>query len=165
MSEDEEFLDEATYATPGHLVRRASQLHSRIFDDEFGDRITARQFAVMLAISRRPGVDQITLSNVVAVDRTTIGGMVARLVERGYVESVRDGRRKLLRVTGAGRQLLADLVPRIDNVTERLLAPLNERERATLLALLTKVVSVEDPMFPEYQNFLTDALDGGSPHH
>jgi DNA-binding MarR family transcriptional regulator len=155
---DERSLDEATYATPGHLVRRASQLHSRIFDEEFGDRITARQFAVMLAIARRPGIDQITLSSVVAVDRSTIGDMISRLSARGYVADERNGRRKLLRLTAAGRDLIAELVPLIDRVTERLLAPLDAQERTTLLELLAKVVAVDDPAFPNYQLYVADAL-------
>jgi DNA-binding MarR family transcriptional regulator len=144
----------ATYASPGHLVRRASQLHTQIFDEVFEGIVTPRQFAVMIALSRRPGVDQITLSSLVAIDRTTIGGMVSRLGARGYIHDVvdpADARRKLLWLTADGERLVEALVPRIDAVTDRLLAPLTRAERATFLALLAKVATVDDATFPGYR--------------
>jgi DNA-binding MarR family transcriptional regulator len=154
----------ATYASPGHLVRRASQLHTRIFDEVFQGVITPRQFAVMIALSRRPGIDQITLSNLVAIDRTTIGGMVSRLAGRGYVEDVidpADARRKLLRLTPDGNRVVEQLVPRIEVVTDRLLAPLTTSERVTFLELLAKVATVEDPTFPAYRSTVLSELTPG----
>ncbi|HEY1281327.1 MAG TPA: MarR family transcriptional regulator [Acidimicrobiales bacterium] len=144
----------ATYASPGHLVRRASQLHTQIFDEVYEGIVTPRQFAVLIALDRRPGIDQITLSNLVAIDRTTIGGMVSRLAARGYIHDIADpcdGRRKLLRLTPEGERLLETLVPRIGAVTDRLLAPLTPAERTTFLELLAKIATVEDSTFPGYR--------------
>jgi DNA-binding MarR family transcriptional regulator len=152
----------ATYASPGHLVRRASQLHKRIFDEVFGGVVTPRQFALLIALARSPGVDQITLANMVAVDRTTTGGMVTRLVARGYVADEpdpRDARRKLLELTAAGDELLDALVPLIDVVSDQLLAPLSPTERTTFLALLVKVATVDDPSFPTYRANVLAALE------
>jgi DNA-binding MarR family transcriptional regulator len=152
-----------TYATPGHLVRRASQIHKRIFDEEFKGLVTGRQFALLVALGGHSAIDQTTLANIVAVDRTTAGGMVGRLVSRGLVDVVddpSDARRKLLKLTPAGRRLLKKMTPRIDDVTNRLLAPLSESERATFIRLLIKVATVDDPTFPSYQESIRDALSG-----
>jgi MarR family transcriptional regulator, lower aerobic nicotinate degradation pathway regulator len=150
-----------TYATPGHLVRRASQIHKRIFDEEFKGLVTGRQFALLVALGGHSGIDQTTLANIVAVDRTTAGGMVGRLVARGYVEVIddpADARRKLLKLTGTGRRLLERMTPQIDVVSNRLLAPLSDSERATFIKLLIKVATVDDPTFPTYQENVRDEL-------
>jgi DNA-binding MarR family transcriptional regulator len=142
-----------TYATPGHLVRRAGQRHNRIFEEEFGGAITPRQFAAVVALGANPGIDQITLGNIVAIDRSTIGGMVERLTKRGLVSQVRDpsdGRKKVLELSPEGRAFLDRLTPKIDRVSARLLEPLTAAERRTFLALLAKVVLIDDPEFPDY---------------
>jgi DNA-binding MarR family transcriptional regulator len=157
-------LARASYASPGHLVRRASQIHNRIFDEVFGGVVTPRQFAVMIAVARRPGIDQISLSNLVAVDRTTVGGMVSRLVARGYLEDgmdPADGRRKLLWLAPAGKALLDELVPLIDVVTDQLLAPLTTDERGVFLELLAKIATIEDPGFPGYRAAVLAELGTG----
>ncbi|HLY83148.1 MAG TPA: MarR family winged helix-turn-helix transcriptional regulator [Acidimicrobiales bacterium] len=154
-----------SYATPGHLVRRTAQIHNRIFEEEFAGTITPRQFAVVVALSRQPAVDQITLSNLVAIDRTTIGGMIQRLTARGYVEHMRDpkdSRRKVLKLSAAGQRFLDKLAPKIDAVSERLLAPLTAQEQRVFLKLLSKVATVDDPHFPDYRPSILEALTATS---
>lgn len=153
-------MDFGIYSAPGHLLRRVSQIHDRVFEEEFGGRITPRQLALLITLDEHPGADQITLSSAIAVDRSTIGDMVSRLVERGLIERYRspeDGRRNVLRVSKAGRRLLNEFLPRISVVDDRLLEPLSERERATLMRLLWKLATMEDPAFPEYRAYALQA--------
>lgn len=156
--------DLPTYTAPGHLLRRACQLHDRFFEEEFEGVVTPRQFALLIALARSPGVDQITLSNQIAVDRSTIGDMVSRLINNGFIARVRDeedGRRKLLRLTPAGRKLVRTLLPRIDNVTQRLLEPLTDAERTLFVGVLEKLATAPDSAFPEYRSYAIAALNSG----
>jgi hypothetical protein len=65
---------------PGHLIRRLHQISFALFLEQakaFG--VTPVQYAALVAINDHPGIDQTTLCNIIAFDRTTIGGVVGRL--------------------------------------------------------------------------------------
>ncbi len=74
---------------PGHLIRRCLQLHHTMFADGVaGHTITVPQWAAIRALHEFPGIEQAKLSELVAYDRSTIGGLVDRL------EAKRAGRPK-----------------------------------------------------------------------
>jgi DNA-binding MarR family transcriptional regulator len=141
------------YTSPGHLVRRVQQIANAIFTEEVSDReLTPPQFALLVALHRSPGADQISLSREVGIDRSTVADVVGRLRARGLVSrarDVRDARRNTVRLTSQGITLVETLAPAVLNAQERLLAPLDDAERAELLRLLTKVVIAHDAHFEE----------------
>ncbi len=50
------------YVAPGHLIRRSQQIAGAIFFEEFeGYDVTPVQYAALIAIRDRPGMDQRTL--------------------------------------------------------------------------------------------------------
>ncbi len=68
---------------PGHLARRFQQIAVAVFLAEVEDAgfdLTPVQYAALAAISTNPGIDQVTLAGLIAYDRTTITGVVDRLV-------------------------------------------------------------------------------------
>jgi DNA-binding MarR family transcriptional regulator len=133
--------------TPGHLVRRAHQFHNTIFAQETsGLDITAPQFAALRALFEFPDIDQTTLSRIIAYDRATIGGLVERLEEKGLVKRAidkRDRRSRTLRLSAAGRALLARMRPMLVRVSERMLARLTPDESTQFLGLLERMMSAE----------------------
>jgi DNA-binding MarR family transcriptional regulator len=135
------------YRSAGHLVRRAHQIHDTIFAEETaGFDITSPQYAALRAVAEYPEIEQTALSDAIAYDRSTIGGLVDRLEAKGMLRrtiGTRDRRTKLLTLTPAGTELLRKLKSRVPRVQERILAPLSARERATFLALLERVVHLE----------------------
>jgi DNA-binding MarR family transcriptional regulator len=141
------------FTSPGHLVRRVQQIANAIFTEEVTDReLTPPQFALLVALHRSPGADQISLSREVGIDRSTVADVVGRLRARGLVSrsrDARDARRNTVRLTGQGTELVETLAPKVLNAQERLLAPLDGAERAELLRLLTKVVIAHDDRFEE----------------
>jgi DNA-binding MarR family transcriptional regulator len=71
---------------PGHLARRFQQIAVAVFLAEVGDAgfdLTPVQYAALATIKANPGLDQITLAGLIAYDRTTITGVVDRLVQKG----------------------------------------------------------------------------------
>ena len=134
--------------TPGHLVRRAHQLHNTIFAQETQGRdVTAPQFAALRALHEHPDIDQTTLSKIISFDRATIGGLVDRLESKALVRRMidkHDRRSRTLRLTAQGRAVLALLRPELERVSERMLAPLSPGEQRQLLDLLERLIAHED---------------------
>ncbi len=109
--------------------------------------ITPVQFAALATVARQPGVDQRTLARAIAFDTSTIGGVVDRLEKRGLMlrsASAHDKRVRLLSLTGDGSAVLSQIKPGMLRAQQRMLAPLSERERRTLMRLLKKVVDRDD---------------------
>lgn len=127
---------------PGHLVRRVHQVSTAHFAEECGGELTAVQYAALVAIGSHTDVDATRLSELIYFDRSTIGDVLDRIEAKGWIErrsSAQDRRVKLLALSAAGRATLHAVEPGIHRVQQRLLAPLNARERATFVRLLTKV--------------------------
>lgn len=138
------------YAKPGHLIRRCQQIAVSIFMDECrGFGITPIQYAVLAVLKTRPDIDQATLAALAALDRSTIGELVARLQERRLVDrrpDQRDRRSKVLRATPAGLRLLLRAEATVRRAQERMLAPLTAAERRTFVRLLGKLVDVNNTL-------------------
>src|SRR5215469_16625135 len=100
--------------------------------------VTSPQFAVLNALLREPGLDQQTLGSRVALDRSTVAEVVARLTERDLVRWRRDtadGRRKVIELTPRGEEVLQELIPRTHEMTRRLVRGLRPDEESDLLRL------------------------------
>jgi DNA-binding MarR family transcriptional regulator len=136
---------------PGHLLRRAQQLHAAVFADTVSEAdLTTPQFAVLTALRNGPEIDQVRLSQKLAIDRSTIADVANRLEERGLIKRKRDtkdARRNLLSLTAAGRALHDRTVPEVVQVGHKLIEPLSERDRKTLMRLLSKIIAAHDPFF------------------
>jgi DNA-binding MarR family transcriptional regulator len=138
------------YAAPGHLMRRSQQIAVAIFFEEMrGFDVTPVQYAALVAIQSHPGIDQRTLVDLIAIDRSTIGVMLRRLEERGLLARVtprHNQRIKQLFIAPAGRALLEAARGAIDKSQERILAPLSPRERATFMSLLARLVDINNSL-------------------
>jgi DNA-binding MarR family transcriptional regulator len=140
-------------AAPGHLLRRAQQLHAAVFAEVVSEaNLTTPQFAVLAALRQSPGIDQVRLSQRLAIDRSTIADVASRLEERGLIRrkrDVKDARRNVLSLTAAGRELHDRTAPEVLEVGERLVATLSKKDLETLLRCLTAIIAAHDPYFDE----------------
>jgi len=132
---------------PGHLARRFHQISTSLFDVEMrkiGIDITAVQYAALVAIRDTPSIDQATLAAIIVYDRTTIGGVVDRLVEKGLVDRVvseTDRRARVLTISDAGVQTIQRTEPAMKRAQKRLVGELDQAETEELLRLLNKIVA------------------------
>lgn len=132
--------------TPGHLARRFHQIAVAIFHAEAeaaGFDLTPVQYAALAKIADEPGLDQATLAGLIAQDRTTMGGVVDRLVEKALVArdiSKKDRRARELRLTEAGKRTLKQIAPAVAETQRVLLSGLTEKEAAQLMNLLGKAI-------------------------
>jgi len=132
---------------PGHLARRFQQIAVAVFLAEVesaGFDLTPVQYAALATISTNPAIDQITLAGLIAYDRTTITGVVDRLVQKDLVvreTSSRDRRARELTITDEGRKILRKITPAVEEAQRIMLRGLTEKEAADLMRLLRKAIA------------------------
>jgi DNA-binding MarR family transcriptional regulator len=132
---------------PGHLARRFQQIAVAVFLAEVGDAgfdLTPVQYAALAAVSMNPKIDQATLAGLIAYDRTTITGVVDRLVQKGLIArraSKRDRRARELDITDEGKRTLQAITPAVEEAQRSLLRGLNEKEAEQLMRLLRKAIA------------------------
>ena len=128
----------------GHLMRRAHQRHTAIFQDGVEAlQLTPTQFAALVKIRDLGEVSQNQLGRLTAMDPATIQGVIQRLDARKLIErqpDPKDRRCTLLTLTGEGSALITDAIARARRITEATLAPLSASERQAFLALLRKLI-------------------------
>lgn len=131
---------------PGHLARRFQQIAVSVFVAEAeaaGYDLTPVQYAALAAVKAHKGIDQATLAGLIAYDRTTIGGVVDRLEQKGLVSrrvSKEDRRARVLEITAAGKRTLTGIEPAVAAAQKAMLRGLDASEAATLLRLLRKAI-------------------------
>jgi len=131
------------YDHPGHLLRRAQQISVSLFYDELGDELTPVQYAMLSRLAEHPGIDQVSLAGLAAIDTSTGATVCARLEEKGLLERKvlpHNRRQRALTITAEGTRLLQGLVPGAQRLRDRLLAPLDAQEREQFMELLGKLV-------------------------
>jgi DNA-binding MarR family transcriptional regulator len=136
------------YGRPGHLIRRLHQIAVAIFMSETdGFNMTPVQYSALLALEMYPAIDQATLANIIAFDRTTIGKVVARLESKRWIKRVAsadDRRSKCLTITASGRSVLRAMDDVVDRSQELILSPLQPAERRVFVAMLERLVKLNN---------------------
>lgn len=124
----------------GYRLRLAQQAVFRDFAASIPE-VSPGRVGVLLLIEANPGVTQGRLARAVALERSTMVGVVDTLEARGLIERRRgaDRRTNGLWLTRAGRALLGRLKRRIESHEQRVAARLSAAERKELLALLEKL--------------------------
>lgn len=137
------------YGMAGHLIRRLNQLSTQVFSKhmhEAGFDLTPVQFAAMDAIVTHPGIDQAGVAAKIAYDRATIGGVIDRLEQKGYVSrtvSKHDRRAREVRATDMGMRAFDDILPVVTALQVEVLGGLDAAERQTFLTLARKAIGTE----------------------
>ncbi len=130
-------------AMPGHLIRRAQQVHTALFAKECGRLdLTSVQFAALHAIRASGELDATRLAEQIAFDRSTIGDVIERLEAKGWITRAgarHDRRVKLVSLTADGEALLRLAEPAVARVQARLLERFTASQRKTLMALLEQL--------------------------
>lgn len=133
------------HAEPGHLIRRAHQIAVSTFHDTHGRQVTPVQYAILRALHDRPGIDQVTLAQQVALDTSTTADIATRLEAKGWiVRELMPRRQRNLYLTDAGRAVLDEMLPRVAPMYRELLGALSAEEQAELLRLLRKLVHLNN---------------------
>ncbi|MER7793002.1 MarR family winged helix-turn-helix transcriptional regulator [Streptomyces sp. NPDC097640] len=145
-------LDIDMYQQPGHLIRRAQQVHTHLWTSSVSTEITSTQFAVLSVIAERPGSDQNTISRRVSLDTSTVAEVVYRLTERGYLTRVKDPadrRRNLHSLSPEGERVFTEVSRSAADMTDRMTAVLSEHDRDELVRILQNLVEAGERLREE----------------
>src|SRR5262245_39134020 len=133
---------EELYRRPGFMIRRVHQIAVSLFIEETGKLgVTNRQYGILFVLKHRPGIDQISIANLLGLDRSTTGMVLKKLEEDGLVVrsiGVHDRRRYSLQLTKSGEKLLSELAEPARRAHARVLSAFTPREQTLFLALLDK---------------------------
>ena len=130
----------------GHLIRRLHQHATQVFvqrTQAAGFDLTPVQFAALDAIHAHPATDQARVAEMIAYDRATIGGVIERLEQKGWVDRVvseRDRRARVLSLTPEGERIIQALVPVVRDLQDEILQSLGDADRARFLKLARQAV-------------------------
>jgi DNA-binding MarR family transcriptional regulator len=126
----------------GHLLRRAHQRASAIFQEQMAEGLTPQQYAALIKVGDFGSVSQNRLGRAVAMDPATSQGVVQRLIAKRLIQrenDPNDRRRSLLSLTLQGEELAERLIPLGQKITASTLEPLSVSEQDIFLKLLNKL--------------------------
>lgn len=136
------------YEEPGHLIRRAQQIAVSKFHDIQGRHVTPIQYAILRTLHDTPGVDQVTLAQLIALDTSSTADIAARLEAKGWIlREVLPRRQRRLTLTPAGAAVLQELRPGADLMYSGMMSHLEPAEQEEFMRLLGKFVHLNDPQF------------------
>jgi DNA-binding MarR family transcriptional regulator len=118
-----------------------------MFHSTIGRGVTPVQYCVLRVLQDHPGIDQVTLARLCALDTSTAADLAVRLEERGLVRRMmpmKSKRFRLLHLTPEGTSLVLKLVPSSRVLARRLLRALNNEEQKVFLYLLKKFVHLNN---------------------
>ena len=137
------------HPTPRHpiaLARRLYQIATAVAAEVHTHEETGLrhlEFGIMVRIHDTPGLDQNSLAEWMALDRTTISALVFRLEQQGLIERAVNGadrRARVLRLTRAGRALHDRMRTKTEAAQQRILSVLAPVERRAFIDMLARVI-------------------------
>jgi DNA-binding MarR family transcriptional regulator len=130
--------------SPIHLLHRAGQCASDVFQGEMGEGdLTPRQYAVLVAVSQNEGLSQTHLVEKTGVDRSTLADIVRRMLKKGLLQRRRtkdDARAYAVKLTEEGWRILKTADPLAKRVDDKILAALPGQQRERFLQDLALIV-------------------------
>jgi DNA-binding MarR family transcriptional regulator len=130
-----------------HLLRRVDQCAAQLYMAESSNSdLTLRQFAVLVAISQEPDLSQTDLVSITGIDRSTIAGIVSRLLRKGLLERRRspdDGRAYCVRLSKRGTKAVAGADRLYSKVEKKLFSGVPATEVNQLVSTLRTIVAAQ----------------------
>lgn len=135
-------------SSPLHMLHRAVQAVTEIYQEEMsGHDLTARQFAVLVALVHADGMSQSELVDATGIDRSTMADIVRRMLKKGIIQRKRDkddARAYEVRVTEEGERLFETIAPIVQRIEDRLLSALKGKRVDEFVANLGMIVGASN---------------------
>jgi len=138
-------MNEPQFTTSLGLLRWIGWAQMKAAEDWTREReLSHAQSFVLGYLVQNPGSIQRDIADVSRTTAASVSSLLQGLETRGLVERRTENgneRSKRVYATSAGSDLIAGFETAMSDAEESILAPLDESERDTLLALLTKVTA------------------------
>jgi DNA-binding MarR family transcriptional regulator len=127
----------------GHLLRRAYQRHTAIFQSVVpATKLSAAQFVVLCAVRDQQGATVRDIVDATAMDEPAVRGIVERLKWTDLVTVAHepgDKRHATVTLTAQGQSTVDETLPHAQHISELTFGDLNESERQQLTGLLRRI--------------------------
>jgi DNA-binding MarR family transcriptional regulator len=130
---------------PTWLISRAYARASGLLQEGFarsGDGLRSYHYRLLAALEEWGPASQAALGRSTGIDRSDVTAALVDLEDRGLVRRAvnqQDRRRNDVTITDAGVRHLELLDVVVDEIQERLLAPLSQEERRQFIALMRRI--------------------------
>ena len=130
---------------PTWLISRAYARAAGLLTEGFaqdGAGLRSYHYRLLAALDQWGPASQAALGRSTGIDRSDVTAALVNLEERGLVRrdvNTADRRRNIVSITPAGVRRLEALDGVVDEIQERLLAPLSEGERSQFMTLLRRI--------------------------
>jgi MarR family transcriptional regulator, lower aerobic nicotinate degradation pathway regulator len=129
-----------------HLLRRVDQCATQLYSTETADNdLTLRQLAILTAISRQDDLSQTDLVNITGIDRSTVAGIVSRLIRKGLLDRKRsplDGRAYCVRLSKKGTKVMSGADKLYSRIEKKLLAGVPAADASQFVSTLKAILAV-----------------------
>lgn len=128
--------------TPGHLLRRAQQVHTAMWAEYTRTELTGPQYGVLASLASEPLIDQTRLGELASLDKNNTADVVARLTRRGWIRrsvDPADQRRRVLELTPPAKVAMREITPVVQRVQDGLLELVPPEGREELLRMLAAI--------------------------
>ncbi len=136
-------MDEPKFTSPLALVRWIGWAQRKAGEDWIRAReLSHEQSFVLGYLAQNPGAIQRDIAEITRTSAASVSSLLKGLEARELIERRSEGgdvRSKRVYATVAGTELIAGFETAMLAAEETILAPLDQAERATLQALLTKI--------------------------
>ena len=122
------------------LSNRLSSAVARLYEDRFDLKLP--EWRIMAILGRNPDLTASQIVDISRMDKVAISRAVKRLVAMGRLTATSDpddARRQRLNLSESGWEIYDQIVPLALSVEERLLAEMDEEERAMLDRAVTRL--------------------------
>jgi DNA-binding MarR family transcriptional regulator len=132
---------------PTWLISRAYARSNGLLQEGFaqgGGGLRSYHYRLLAALDEWGPASQASLGRGTGIDRSDVTAALVDLEERGLVQrdvNQADRRRNVVSITAAGVRHLEALDSVVDEIQERLLAPLSEGERRQFVTLMRRVAA------------------------
>ena len=127
----------------GFLMHDVSRLRRGVFDDFMKPvGLTRSQWWILAYLGRHDGMIQSDLANVLDIGKAALGGLIDRLEASKFIErrpDDSDRRVKRIHLTNKGTQMILEMRTRSHDMSERILAGLDDAARHKLADMLNTV--------------------------
>ena len=142
---DNEVLDGTSVSEALH--RAAARVDGSLDQQLATLGLTSRQFLLLKSVALRDGINQMGLTDLTGIDRSTMTDMVGRLIDRGLLsrtKNPRDARAYIVRITDSGRRQMALAMPIVARIDDVVLKGIEPAPRQAFLLTLQAICAVPD---------------------
>ena len=118
-----------------------------MFYNTLGRDVTPVQYAILKRLQQKPGIDQVTLAQEVALDTSSTASIAVRLEAKGWIrrDLIARGQRSL-HLTPQGEAVLAELDERMPQMQQTLLGGFSPQDSESFMRLLRQFVDMNNDM-------------------